>query len=734
MKVRTKIALLLLIVVATFAAGLVAMKMYERWKFDRIVAEREQERQKSFDSFMHGWTQSLEAWVNDSSLWDELVTALTTGDRAWGERNLGEGALATSRANALWLYTRDRKLFCSRNNLFSDALTTAPLPPEAMSAALDAGKLCHFFAETPLGLFEIRGATVHPSRDNQRSTPVQGYLLVGYFWSRESLKEISALTGHGVKIIPLTEPGEKVQDRRVGTVTFERELPGWDGRAIAKLLVRNNSTVLEQLHGSSERQFLWLILFAVVIFLLLVIFLTRWVNRPIRALSTCLRTESLEPIRGLQTDPCEFGDFARLIRDFFGQREALLKEMADRRDAQKALQDSEERLRHSQKMEAVGRLAGGIAHDFNNLLTAIIGYAELIARRTAPGQQNRDEAEQIAKAGEKAAALTRQLLAFSRKQILQPRVIDLNALLLDIRKLLQRVIGEHIDLRVDAAAPNPRVRADPNQIEQVVLNLGVNARDAMPGGGALTISTANVGSEGPIADETLALPAGNYVTLSVQDTGCGMDAATRERIFEPFFTTKGPGKGTGLGLATVYGIARQSGGGISVRSAPGAGTTFTVYLPLESAPLEEAKAPPVSHTRSHACETVLVVEDDQTVRELVCAVLSEQGYEVLCAGDCQDALRMAREHPGRIDLVVSDIVMPQMHGPELARELLRLRPRAKVLFVSGYSDADICNQGILAPDVRFLEKPFTPATLGRKVREVLDEKPAPAVRLSTAGV
>ncbi len=728
MKVRTKIALLLLVVVMTFAAGLIALKVYDSRKYARIIAEHGQSRQKSFDSIMGRWTEPMRVMVSDYSLWDDLVTALQKGDRAWVEAHLGDGVLANSRANAVWVYLPSGERFHSHSNLYSDVVTECPVPASEFGPLLNQKKQAHFFAETPLGIFEIRAATVHASRDNSRATSPAGYLLAGYFWSRESLKDISVLTGHTAEITSMASPGPGPHVSGSGHVSFVRELSGLNGQPIARLVVRNDSPELEQLRGASERQFVWLLLFAAVVFLLLVVSLAHWVDKPIRQLSTCLRTESLDPIRNLEDDPCEFGDFARMIRDFFDQRQKLLREMAERRETQKALEDSEERLRHSQKMEAVGRLAGGIAHDFNNLLTAIIGYADLIALRTPPGHVNREEAEQIVKAGEKAAALTRQLLAFSRKQLLQPRVIDLHALLLEMRKLLHRVIGEHIDLRLETTAVNARVKADPNQIEQVVLNLGVNARDAMPAGGTLAIRTANASGQEAIMDGTVALPAGEYVTVMVQDTGCGMDAATRERIFEPFFTTKGPGKGTGLGLATVYGILQQSGGGIAVRSTPGVGTSFTVYLPVETAPLDEVKAVPAPARGSPNAETVLVVEDDETVRELVCAVLSEQGYEVLCASHGREALRMAAEHHGAIDLVVSDIIMPQMHGPELVRELLRTRPKIKVLFVSGYSDSDISDQGIIAPDVRFLEKPFTPGTLVRKVREVLDEETIPTAQ------
>jgi signal transduction histidine kinase/ActR/RegA family two-component response regulator len=474
------------------------------------------------------------------------------------------------------------------------------------------------------------------------------------------------------------------------------------------------------LNRSSERLFYALLGFAVILFLLLVVSLNQWVSQPLKSLSKCLREHNVECLKPLERVQDEFNEVARLIRAFFEQRATLIREMSERVQTQAALQESEERLRHSQKMEAVGRLAGGVAHDFNNLLTAIIGYAELIAERSGDGT-TREEARLIGKAGEQAAGLTRQLLAFSRKQILQPRVIDLNALVRDMQRLLRRIIGEHIDLRVETNASESRVLADPTQLEQVILNLGVNARDAMPRGGVLTMRTVNaLVTTGSDRDGT-QLPPGRYVALIVQDTGCGMDIETKERVFEPFFTTKGPGKGTGLGLATVYGIVRQSGGTILVDSKPGEGTTFTIQLPQAEAPVEDLQLTIAGEARSRDSETVLVVEDEDIVRELVCTVLSEQGYQVLCAANGAEGLRLADEHPGKIDLLVTDVIMPGMSGPEVAAQLRESRPETRVLFVSGYSDGDITDQGVLAPQLRFLEKPFTPDALGMKVREVLDE-------------
>jgi PAS domain S-box-containing protein len=380
----------------------------------------------------------------------------------------------------------------------------------------------------------------------------------------------------------------------------------------------------------------------------------------------------------------------------------------------------ENQLRQIQKMEAIGRLAGGVAHDFNNLLTAILGYCNLLLEDLPPESNLREDLEEIRKAGERAATLTRQLLAFSRRQMLQPQPVDLNALVAEMENMLHRVMGDDIELVLSLSAELPTIKADPASIEQVLMNLALNARDAMPTGGRLTLETGLVTLDESYATRHPEAIAGSYVTVSVSDTGEGMDAATQARVFEPFFTTKEQGKGTGLGLATVYGLVKQSGGYIWVSSEPGQGTVFRVYLP----PLEAAAPPAVAGGPSETCagtETILVVEDDAAVRTLGTQVLRRLGYTVIEAPDGIEALRAIERHQGLIHLMVTDVMMPQMTGRELADRIRQGRPSMRVLFMSGHSDYAIVYRD-LAVGVAFLQKPFTPETLARKIRDILDEK------------
>ena len=388
--------------------------------------------------------------------------------------------------------------------------------------------------------------------------------------------------------------------------------------------------------------------------------------------------------------------------------------------------DLEEQLRQSQKMEAVGQLAGGIAHDFNNLLTAIMGNSELLLGNMERDDTRRADVEEIRHAGARATALTRQLLAFSRRQVLEPAILDLNSVVENVSKMLQRLIGEQIELITTLEPDLGQVNADPGQIEQVVLNLALNARDAMPDGGTLLIETANSELDEEYGGTDVRVAPGPYVMIAVSDSGQGMDELTRSRIFEPFFTTKESGKGTGLGLSTVYGIVKQSNGYIWVYSEPSQGTTFKIYLPRS----EEAEAASQPHPaqaveRVHGGgETALLVEDDDGVRAVVRRTLESGGYVVLEARTVEDALRLAEKHPGVIDFLITDLVMPELSGRELAALVARRRPSIRVLFMSGYSDSAVLGRGMLTADMEFLAKPFTQDRLLDKVRRVL-EAPGP---------
>jgi PAS domain S-box-containing protein len=403
---------------------------------------------------------------------------------------------------------------------------------------------------------------------------------------------------------------------------------------------------------------------------------------------------------------------------------AIMTDITDAKAAEEALRRSEGQLRQSTKMEAIGKLAGGVAHDFNNLLSVITGYSELLLTRIDDTNPARREIVEIHKAGERAGTLTHQLLAFSRRQVLKPKMLRMNEVVENLGKMLQRLIGEDIDFAMESQEDLWTVRADPSQIEQILMNLCVNARDAMPSGGKLVVSTANVTLEAPLVERELTIPPGRYATLRVVDDGSGMDEEILSRVFEPFFTTKDQGKGTGLGLATVYGIVKQSDGYIRVNSAPGEGTTFSVYLPAaeRNEPETEEDRPETEREGPGGKWTILLAEDEEMVRELAIEIFQEDGYTVLDAENGAAALAICDRYEGCIDLLVTDLVMPGMNGIELARRVCDSRPGMPVLFMSGYAEDAKERLGDLDDGRDFLQKPITPTKLSRKVRKILSER------------
>jgi signal transduction histidine kinase/ActR/RegA family two-component response regulator len=397
--------------------------------------------------------------------------------------------------------------------------------------------------------------------------------------------------------------------------------------------------------------------------------------------------------------------------------ELIAEDITDRRQL-------EEQLRQAQKMDAVGRLAGGVAHDFNNLLMVINGYTEVLLEQLEKGSAMHHKVQSIQQAADRAATLTRQLLAFSRKQLLELKVVDVNTVIGDMERLLRPLIGENIELVTRLSTQTGHTRADAGQLEQVIMNLVVNAKDAMPEGGKLTVQSSDVTVRHSFREHRFIHP-GRYAVISVADTGHGMDKETQSRIFEPFFTTKEKGKGTGLGLSTVYGIVKQSNGYVFAQSELGAGTTFYVYLPRVEDPAEELSPAKSQQNEAGGCETVLLVEDEESVRELVRVTLVSRGYNVIEAENGECGLRVAEAFKEHIDILITDVVMPGIGGRELAKKLLLLRPGISVLYLSGYTEDAVVTQGALGPSTAFLQKPFTLQNLAKKVREVLRSRSTP---------
>ena len=445
----------------------------------------------------------------------------------------------------------------------------------------------------------------------------------------------------------------------------------------------------------------------------------RLLVRPIAQLTSTARLLAAGDLGARAAASTTIPELHELAKDFDNMAAAIEEREKERLLSEMGRQELEQQYHQSQKMDAVGRLAGGIAHDFNNMLTAILGYCELLLEDPDLSDSQRDDLLEIQKAGKTAAQLTRQLLAFSRREIVEPGVVDVNAIVSSVEKMLQRLVGEHIEIQTTLAADLHAIKADRGQLEQVILNLAVNARDAMPDGGRMLIETANVFLPDGIVSTYLSAPPGDYVMLSVSDTGTGIKVDVLNHLFEPFFTTKATGKGTGLGLATIYGIVKQSNGGIVVASSVGQGSVFRLYFPQCREQATQETTATASERTSAGKATVLIVEDDAGIRELSAKILGRCGYEVLVASGGDEAREIVERHDGTIHVLLSDVVMPGMNGPMVADMLTRMRPGLKVVFMSGYTDDAIVRHGVMERDVPFLQKPFTPERLANKIVEVL---------------
>jgi signal transduction histidine kinase/CheY-like chemotaxis protein len=720
MRVRTTIFLLLLLAGTAFVAGLYEVRRIEREKSETATAELQETWEGAVRAFWDDQGRQLQGMVDRMPAREGVVQAILDKNKVWAAAHWDESMLSGFGAQVVWVYQRDGALFYSLADTQPADLQKSPIPAEALAGHFGGEQSRVFYVPLASSIpgrsrvVEVRGTAIRPQYDTDRKQSIDGYFLAGRIWDDDALHGLLPPGNGEARLMPPNQAFPPASD--AGVMWASIPLRDWRGQEIGQLAFRKVDPRLTELHARGDRIFRTMLIGALVLFVVLALLLERAIVWPLRRVIRSLNREDLSLLEPLAGQKAEFGQLARLIDQFFAQQTKLVREMLEHSAAEKALRESEEMLRHSQKMEAVGRLAGGVAHDFNNLLTAIIGYADLLRRKFAGDAGVRQPADLIHQAGEQAAGLTRQLLAFSRKQLLQPKIIDLNTIVTNLQRLLQRIIGEHIEIITEPAGAPACVKADPGQIEQVIVNLGVNARDAMPRGGRLWIRTRHwvVDEAHPVPE----LPLGSYVAIEVTDTGEGMDPETKARIFEPFFTTKGPGKGTGLGLATVYGIVKQSHGTIVVESERGIGSTFRILLPQATGPLEVIAPVAAPSKTTGREESVLIVEDEEIVRALLCEILRDDGYRVRATGRGSEALRLAEEEA--VDLLISDVVMPEMNGADVGKRVHQICPKARVLFVSGYSENDMADQGMESLAFQVLQKPFTPETLVRKVREILD--------------
>ena len=718
MRIQTKLQFLLLLVLGIFGAGLWQLKYSETKRADLILQDRINEKKLSLERILDLTGLTLKTFANDYSDWDEMAQFVQNGEQAWAIETLDLDTLASFRANALWVYKPDSSLAYSTTNLEIKDLEDLPVPQSALHEIVTHGERSHFFVNSANGPIEVRGSPIYFSSTIKRNKNknVQGYYFVGVAWNQSYTLYLSKLLESEIIVHPATYQAdmEAKQGIKNGFFSFTRSLNGWDGKPMMQIVVRTESPILLQLEKSFDRHFALLIVFASTILFLLYITLWKWITQPLKHISESLRNQNTNALKEIQNDRSEFGDLKKLIQDFFKQKSDLQDEINHRKEMEVSRFRLEEQLRQSQKMEAIGLLAGGVAHDFNNILMAIIGYSDLLRLKLPTKDPLLQDAEQIHKSAQQGASLTRQLLAFSRQQVIEPKVFNLNSVLKDLEYMLPRLIGAHIEVSLQLEPKLGSLKADAGQLEQVMMNLVLNARDAMPLGGKLVIQTSNLTLDREHALDHDEIPSGHYVQLSVTDNGCGMDEETKSRIFDPFFTTKEIGKGTGLGLSTVYGIVKQSGGHIGVTSAPGQGSTFFLCFPRVDEPVRIIPSSGI-YNRSSGSETILLVDDNELVRTAIKSILEISGYKVLVARQSAEAIELSNSCQETIHLLITDIVMPQMSGRKLAEFIVLHRPLIKTLFMSGYTGDETITQG-----TAFLQKPVTMKALLQKIQELLD--------------
>lgn len=713
-KVQTKLLVLLAVTTILFLSGMLVIRQVQYNGIASLVAARTIESEVLLAKLIKLKGDALSNFANDYTYWDEMVTFVQKGDPDWAKENI-DSSLAIYNADTVWIFQPDYSpvyATCGSEVEADTSILPVPLSRKVMAELFAHERLIHVFVQTAQGLMEICGATIHPTADKERHTPPSGYFLAGRVWDQAELDELAELIGG--KITLHTPPRDQAFPGigLEGTITIYRSLAGRDGRPIAQVRADLPSPLTRLAEQALHLDF-WLFAFFIVLLSAAIFSLIMlWVVVPLRQIAGSLDAENPDSIQKLKNEKTEFGHIAQLIELSFRQKTALVAEITGRKQL-------EAQLLQAQKMDAIGRLAGGVAHDFNNLLMVITGYTELLMTHTDGRPCPHQDLEQIQRAAQRAASLTRQLLAFSRRQVLQTSVVDLNEIVHDIQKMLTRLIGEDVELATVLDPHLCQVRVDSALMEQVIMNLAINARDAMPAGGRLSIETKNVFLDESYAGHHLDTPIGSAVMLAISDTGHGMDHETMKHIFEPFFTTKGVGEGTGLGLATVHGIVTQSGGRILVYSEPGHGTTFKIYLPLaQREKVNKVKSEPWVTTGG--AETVLVVEDEEVLRTLVKRVLEDHGYTVLSVQNGPAAIAMCRQAITPIDLLLTDMIMPGgLNGAEVARKLRGLYPEMKVIYMSGYTNHVLVDRALLGGGAAFLQKPFTPEVLLRELRKVL---------------
>jgi signal transduction histidine kinase/CheY-like chemotaxis protein len=681
-----RLLLALLIMTAAYAGGLWSIRSWQNRQVDSTLQKEVAERHEFFDKLIELRGRSLYMYSYDYTIWDEMVEFASEPDSTWGKENIVE-SLSTYGANAAWVFDSSFQQVCFANTMDDDSLNDLPFLHDTYQSLFADSPFAHFFLPTNCGLLEIRGATIHPTADDERVTEPKGYFYVAVLWDEKYLDELGHLTKGAVIVRPATaaDSNEDGTYDNTGHITWHHALPAWNGQPVVALHVDIQSKEIEdQLLATNKVQALAALL-ALVLIGFVAWIIAHWVAFPLRRISTCLAREDAAPIKKLLTNGTELGHIARLIRQFFQQKDELVREIEERKRAEHEREKLENQLRRVQRLETIGTLAGGVAHDFNNILTPIIGYSDMAMTQLDKSHPVRSDIEQVIKAAFRARDLVKQILMFSRQGELERKPAQLHLVFKEALKLMRASLPSTIEIHENLNSNCGSVLCDPSQMHQVMMNLCTNAFHAMrENGGILEVMLDSVDVDKEFTCLHVSLNEGRYVRLTVSDTGCGMDRATLERIFEPFFTTKKVGEGTGLGLSVIHGIVLAHGGAITSYSEPGVGSTFRVYLP---ALVSETTTEKSSDTAlRNGRERILFVDDEAAIVEMGTSMLERLGYHVTATTRSEEALRIFKDDPDAFDLLISDQTMPHLTGDRLAGRMLALRPDLPVILISGFSE------------------------------------------------
>ncbi len=700
---------------------------YVFWRIElkhiiKLHQAREGEEARSFQNYLAIINEPQRLLTYDYSYWDDMMEFVASRDASWARENI-ETALNTFKVDVVWVLDKEFNTIYSVSTGLNGSYESMDIPVEAQNSVAK-NWFNHFHVLSPRGLLEISAAPIQPSSDNPRMTPPAGYFITGRSWDETRLRSISELTGREMKIEQRRMAAETDENHlaeiQAGIMVFDVDLYDLNSQSIAKFIVTEKTDIFRQSLASLKREMSRYILFVIFMILMIVFSTIYLIYKPLQKITDSLTNEEPSRLEGLRHQRHEFGALARLVIQSFKHREELSDEIAKQKQSEAARKQLEEQFRQAQKMESVGRLAGGVAHDFNNMLQAISGNIELAMHYAAPGSELSKFLFDAHHSADRAADLTRQLLAFARKQMISPKILNLSETVGSMVKMLGRLLGEEISLTWKPDSDLWLVRIDPSQIDQILVNLCVNARDAIGGVGEVSVELGNVVLDETFRSQHTGSVPGEYVLLTVTDNGSGMTQETLERLYEPFYTTKEVGKGTGLGLATVYGIVKQNEGFIDVESDLGKGSSFTIYFPRCSGEPTETKDKDEQQINAGKNKTVLLVEDEPEILTIVESMLQWLGYKVLATGSPDIALQIATKMTGEIHLLITDVIMPVMNGRELARQIKLIKPDIKCLYVSGHTADVIGEKGVLDEDTNFLQKPFALVNLAAKAREALE--------------